>query len=138
MGVKEWLSRGRGMALRISELEREKQKAYELATNTVGHSEPDRVQTSYSNSSERKMMLYASIAQNIESEKEELLVVLKEINMVISSVEDMTLRRLLSMRYIEFMTWEQIAAEMQLSDKWVRTRLHSKALLEIAKIRGQC
>lgn len=133
MEIKEWLSRGWGIASRIEELEREKKKLFEAAVGTVGHSDPDRVQTSPGNSSERKMVNYASAAAVIDREKEELIAVLAEITGLISKVENITFRRLLSMRYIEFMRWEDIACEMYYNVRHIY-KVHEKALIEANKI----
>ena len=122
MEIKEWLSRGWGIASRIEELEREKKKLFEAAVGTVGHSDPDRVQVNY-----------ASAAAVIDREKEELIAVLAEITGLISKVENITFRRLLSMRYIEFMRWEDIAWEMYYNVRHIY-KVHEKALIEANKI----
>ena len=134
--TKEWLSRGRGINERLTELTRERQKIFDLCTNVTGSITPDKVRSSPGNSSEKRMTKLAEIAMEIESERDELIDVIEEIKSAIRGVEDITLRRLLSLRYIEFMTWEQIAEEMGYSDYWVRTKLHRTALREIEKSRG--
>lgn len=52
----------------------------------------------------------------------------REISAVIDAVEDPTYRQLLSLRYLSFMTWEQVAVEMGYSYVHVVHRLHPKAL----------
>ena len=134
MTTKEWLSRGRGIRERISELERERQRTFELASSTTGAvAHEERVQSGGGNSLERKILKYTEISVEIDREKEDLLEVLKEINSAICSVSDITLRRLLSMRYIEFMTWEKIAEKMNYGYRNV-LKLHGKALLVVDKI----
>ncbi len=54
---------------------------------------------------------------------------------VINGVSDTVLRTVLIARYINCKTWEQIADEIGYSDKWVRTRLHERAL-EAARMVG--
>lgn len=133
MTAKEWLSRGREANSRIKELEREKQRLYETAVRTVGYSTPDRVQTSPGNTQERNMVLYSSASQKIDEETTELLKVIDEIAELIAKVENITYRRLLSMRYIEFMTWEDIAYEMYYNVRHIY-KVHEKALIEADKI----
>ena len=127
MTAKKWLSRGREANSRIKELEREKQRLYEAVVRTVGYSTPDRVQTSPGNTQERNMVLYSSAAQKIDEETTELLKVIDEIAALITKVENITYRRLLSMRYIEFMTWEDVAGEMCYDVRHIR-RIHKRAL----------
>ena len=51
----------------------------------------------------------------------------KEIETVIETLEDKTLQLLLRYRYIDGMTWEQIAVKMRYDYRWV-LRLHGRAL----------
>ena len=132
MTAKEWLSRGREANSRIKELEREKQRLYETAVRTVGYSTPDRVQTSPGNTQERNMALYSSAAQKIDEETIELLKVIDEIAELIAKVENITYRRLLSMRYIEFMTWEDIAYEMNYDERYIY-KIHERVLIVVER-----
>lgn len=137
MTVKEWLERGREAKRRIEELKRERERLFEYATDTVTHIVPDKVRSSSENMTERRMILFARCSHSLESERDRLMQIMTEIRSVIEQVEDITLRRLLSMRYIECMTWEGIAENLYYSDYWVRTALHDRALQEIQKIRGR-
>ena len=60
-------------------------------------------------------------------ETTELLVVKYKIHNVIEAVKDDTLKLLLCLRYENFLTWEQVAVEMEISFQWVHV-LHSRAL----------
>lgn len=55
----------------------------------------------------------------------------KTIETAISHVSDKRMRLLLQYRYIDGMTWEQIAARMHLSTPWI-WRMHGNALNEIS------
>lgn len=68
-----------------------------------------------------------SLEQEIGIVIKELVGVRKEIESVIQKVEDDTLKLLLEYRYIDGMTWEQIAVLMSYSYMHV-CRLHGKAL----------
>lgn len=54
-----------------------------------------------------------------------------EIDNVISSVSDLTLREILIRRYLKFQKWEEIAEEMNYSRRRV-TQLHGQALKNIS------
>ena len=53
-----------------------------------------------------------------------------QIEQIIKRMEDERFRRLLWFRYIDGMTWEAIADEMDMSSQWVQ-KLHQKALRQI-------
>ena len=130
----EWLSRGRQINDRLKELERERQNVFYLCTNTTRSIIADKVRTSPGNSSEQRMIHLAAIATEIESERDKLIDVIAEIVKVIHRVPDITLRRLLSLRYIEFMTWVQVADEMGYNDYHLRKNLHKKALCAVEEL----
>lgn len=128
MTTKEWLSRGRRIDERIKELEAEKQAAFEQAISTVGHPQPDKVQTSSGNKSEEQMVKYAHYAELIDNKLNELITVRAEIIEAIYSVPDPILSELLFLRYIKHMKWEEIAERMGYNYYHVRKFLHKKAL----------
>ena len=57
----------------------------------------------------------------------------REIYSVISRVTNQTHRLMLEMRYLRFMTWENIAVTLNLEISWVH-RLHKRALEDVRKI----
>ena len=70
--------------------------------------------------------------ENELNEKIDCLVALRRnIESDISSVEDDTLRTLLEYRYIDGMTWEEVAVKMNFNYRWV-LRLHGRALTKLA------
>ncbi len=124
--VKKWLNRGYRIYDNIKALEKAKQRAWEMATSTtpVLH---ERVQESHGNGTENKITAYLQYVNQIEQSKTKLFIVLSEIEDTIMRVEDNILRSLLTYRYLDFMTWENIAVEMNYSYMQV-CRLHGKAL----------
>ena len=52
----------------------------------------------------------------------------------ISKIDNAMLSQLLYDRYIELMTWEEVAEDIEMSERWTRTELHSRALKALAKI----
>lgn len=81
----------------------------------------------------------SAVAKLVDAENElnqgivKLLDLKKEIERVISQVDDPILEQLLTLRYINGMTWEKIAVEMHYS--YMHTcRLHGKALGKIKDV----
>lgn len=66
-------------------------------------------------------------ADKLAEKIREMLRTKEEIEQVIDSLEDDTLRRLMKYRYINGMTWELIAVKMNYTYQWV-WELHGKAL----------
>lgn len=63
----------------------------------------------------------------IDAEIDRFVDLKKEIRTVISSVEDNSQQLCLKLRYLQFLKWESVAAEMDLSLKQVH-RIHNEAL----------
>jgi len=55
-----------------------------------------------------------------------------EISAVIDAIENPTYRELLTLRYLCFMSWEEVAEKMHYSDRWVRGKLHDCALNSVS------
>ena len=71
-----------------------------------------------------------TMSQKIDREIDRYVDMREEIQTAISMVDDIQLRTLLSLRYINGLTWEKIAVEMNYDYRWI-LRLHGKALSEI-------
>ena len=59
----------------------------------------------------------------------------EEISEAVGKIKDATLSRLLYDRYIELMSWKDTAEDIDKSEYWTRTDLHSRALKALAEIR---
>ena len=129
MTVKEFLQKGRKLEIEIKQLKEARQKAYELATSTTVDYSAEKVQTSSDNSAERKFAEYAEYSQELDQRIEELSAYRKRMLKLINKLDNSTYRTLLVSRYINCNTWEEIAEKMEYSDVWVRTKLHSDALM---------
>ena len=57
----------------------------------------------------------------------------REVMATISKVQDANALMLLELRYLSFMSWDEIACEMHYTSRWVHI-LHSKALSAVDKI----
>ena len=134
MTAKEWLNRGRHLDKEINQLLEDQQNALNSACGSAVSYGGDKVQASKTNSAERKFIAYADYSIEIDKRVDELYAVKCEIKAAINRVDNPLLRALLLARYVNMKTWEQIAEELDYSDKWVRTKLHSKALQMIKNV----
>ena len=71
-----------------------------------------------------------ALAGKLGEKRRETVRLRREIEDVIAAVPDGQLRMLLRYRYIDGMTWERVAVEMDMSYQWV-CHLHGDALKEI-------
>lgn len=79
---------------------------------------------------ERPMDKVLEIDEKINQEIDELKTVRQEIRAALNQLEDENLKLLMEYRYIDGLTWEQIAEKMDYSRQWV-TSLHGTALQKI-------
>lgn len=110
MTIKEWLQRGIEIEEEIADLQ---------AVNPVVFLDEINV---------------AVYEQNIKNRIGELYKIKNEILQTVNQVESATLRRLLIKRYIQNLTWEKIAEQLNYSYKHVVHILHPKALLAVKTI----
>lgn len=76
---------------------------------------------------ERPMDKVLEIEEEINQEIDELQIVRQEIRNTLNQLEDENLKLLMEYRYIDGMTWEQIAVKMNYGFQWV-CKLHGRAL----------
>ena len=76
---------------------------------------------------ERPMDKVLEIDAEINREIDELQIVRQEIRAVLNQLEDENLELLMEYRYIDGLTWEQIAVKMHYGFQWV-CKLHGRAL----------
>ena len=79
---------------------------------------------------ERPMDKVLEIDEEINREIDTLQTIRQEIRETLNQLEDESLKLLMEYRYIDGMTWEQIAEKMDYSRQWV-TNLHGMALQKI-------
>lgn len=133
MTVKEFLQKGRKLNFEIQSLKNARKEAYYLATGITQDYSSEKVQTSKGNSSERKFIAYLEYSEKLDIKITELMEYRSKMLELINNLEDSTYRTLLISRYISCNTWERVAEDIEYSDVWVRTKLHSEALKEAAK-----
>ena len=129
--LKIWyLSRYRRLNQRIDRLLEEQSRWREMALKIT----PVLSQTPGGGESgspiERPMDKVLEIDVEINREIGELQIVRQEIHAALNQLEDESLKLLMEYRYIDGLTWEQIAEKMDYSRQWV-TSLHGTALLKI-------
>ena len=71
--------------------------------------------------------------QELNAEIDRLVDLKREIMEVLDEVKDMNYRLILEKRYLCFLTWDQIASDMNYSRRWVLNQ-HDKAVDVVAKI----
>lgn len=136
MSTKEWLSRAWRIDNEIKALEQEAEKEKARATTITARYNDIKVQTSNGNNTEDAIVKYIDYIKKIENKIDERYDVKREIFEAISKVDNPTYRTLLTLRYLQFMTWEKIAEEMHIDGRHVY-KLHNKALYVI-RFKIQC
>ncbi len=133
ISVKKWLDRGWKLNEEINTLLEEERRAFDNASRITSAPSGERVQSSTSNSSERRFITYTEYSRLIDGYIEKLTAIKEEIFMAIYKVENSTYRALLIKRYIQFKRWETIAEEMHYDIRNI-TRIHNITLKIMQKI----
>ena len=130
MTAKAWLKRGWQLDREINSLLRTKEETRAwLMSVTASYSGEPVLGTRDPHRYDRLAELDEKIDQRID----QLVAVKKEIVDAIAQVEDSRYRTLLTERYMEFKTWEQIAVDMNYT--WRRVmQLHGEALNSIGQV----
>ncbi|QEY33722.1 sigma-70 family RNA polymerase sigma factor [Caproiciproducens galactitolivorans] len=105
----------------------------ELATKTTQSLIPDRVQSSAAQ--DKVSVIVGKIVDmehEVDLEIDHLQEIKHKIEVVIQSVTDAKQRAVLTRRYINGQTWEQIAVDLNISYQWV-CELHGRALQKISE-----
>ena len=94
---------------------------------------PDKVQSSGAkNPLESTMIKILDLERQITARIDELATMRNDTFSMIKNVPDLDQQNILIGRYIQLKEWDDIAAELSFSPKWV-LKLHGKALLEFYK-----
>ena len=94
---------------------------------------PDKVQSSGAkNPLESAMIKIVDLERQITARIDELATMRNDTFSMIKNVPDLDQQNILIGRYIQLKEWDDIAAELSFSPKWV-LKLHGKALLEFYK-----
>lgn len=132
MTVKEWLSRARGLDKEIDALMTASTQGGEMLDVCMQINGLLEEKNRDIKISTDRLREYINHINNIIDAK---CSAGQEIFNAIQRVKDSQCRVLLIQRYINSQTWERIAEDMEYTDVWVRTGLHSRALNEISKVK---
>lgn len=122
--TKKWLNRGFKLDNEINQLEEAKRAMFDRITSITPSYEGEVVNGT---KDPHKYDLYAQYCADIDQRIDELYEIKCEIHEVINQVEDVKLRTLLTARYINFRTFEQIAVDMAYDWRHIM-RIHKEAL----------
>ena len=75
--------------------------------------------------------------EELNRQIDELVVLKMDISRTINRVRNESLRLILEKRYLCFLQWDQIAAEMHYSRRWVLKR-HARAVEVVDKLMAEC
>ena len=126
----KYLSRYIALNRRVDRLLEEKAKWWSLCLKVTPSLSPAPGGGESGSPVERPMDKVLEIEEKIDQEIDELQEVRRDIKTVLGQLEDDTLRLLMEYRYIDGLTFEEIAVKMHYSWRWV-IKLHGKALAEI-------
>ena len=130
MTTKEWLCRAQNIDREIGQLMRERRKAWDRAVSITSRLNSACVSGT---KDPHKYDTLVEYEMAIDTKVEELYNTKREIQQAIWAVQDGTLRAVLSERYLESKTWEQIAVDLHYTYCHVVQNLHPRALAEITK-----
>jgi DNA-directed RNA polymerase specialized sigma24 family protein len=110
----------------------------ELATKTTQTLTEDNVQSS---GSEDKVSAIVSkivdMEREVDAEIDRLATIKHNVELTISSVPNISQRKILTLRYINGLRWEEIAVRLSYHYRWV-LELHGRALQEIQNTALKC
>lgn len=131
MTARQWLGRGDSARKKIAALRETKEKLYAEVTGTTPGYAGDVVMHA---GESRKMEKYAEVSEALDAEEARLLEICRETVEVIRQVEDQRYYRLLLYRYVEGLSWTEVAERMGYVYYHVTARLHPKAIKAVQEI----
>lgn len=134
MTIKQWMQRAWEIDKNINALKQEVENEKTRIMRVTAQYNDIKVQTAKQNSKENAIIKYINYNEKLEQQINELYTVKQEIFDAISKLENASYRTLLTLRYLQFMTWERIAQNMELKDvRWIYV-MHNRALQAVSKI----
>ena len=128
--TKKWLNRAYAIDEEIKVLNLELKKANLEATSLASQKNGEKVQTSKMNNADYAILKCIEYSEQITEKLGELYATKIEISETISNVDNGKLRTILRMRYLSFMSWDEIAKKIGYTERNVHY-LHEKALIEV-------
>lgn len=133
---KQELMRYRLLIQRIKRKEQERQRWLDIGTKTTPVYSDMPKSTNEADKVAQAGMARAQIAGELAQEICELALAKRKIERDIQGIEDEKQRLILEKRYIDGLTFERIAEDMDYDSRWIR-RLHKKAIEELALLSPQ-
>ena len=94
---------------------------------------PDNIRSQENRSKTEKIIVkIIDLEREVTNDIDRLVDLKREIMQKIDAMEDDNYKVLLTLRYLNFKTWEEIAVEMDYTFQWVH-QLHKRALIEFEK-----
>ena len=131
--VKEWLNKGRKLDTELKQLREERKIALDLACSCTVACDNEKIQSSTKNTSDGKFAAYTEYSSMIDKKEFELLAYKSRMHNLINQLDNPSYRALLSLRYINCKTWEQIAEDMHYTTRNVH-KIHGGALKLLSTI----
>jgi len=105
-----------------------------MTTNITQSLNADRVQETRSNDKIEKLIVkIIDLEREITDDIDALIDLKREVMHKIDAVQNDDYRLLLTLRYLNFKTWEQIAVEMNFTYQWT-CELHKRALIQFEEL----
>ncbi len=131
MQVKDFLMQGRWVMKEIEELAEAREKAYLTVTSITQRISKEKVNGGRRDK-DGKLAEYVELSVKIDKKISELLLVKEEIFDLINSLKSGIERTLLTAKYINFKTWEEISEETDYSVMQLH-RIHKVAIDKLEK-----
>lgn len=133
MTVKEFLRQYKFLKMQLESLCESAAATFSLLTSCGIDPERERVLGGSGNSQEAALIRYIEFKDKVAEKCAELLKLQEQIEEIIDAVQEPTLAVLLRRRYIDGLTWEEVAEALGYSVRWTIKRLHPDALREAEK-----
>ncbi len=134
MTAKEYLSQARTLNMRIKSKLQQIESLNELAAScNAVYSDMPRNPNRGGSKVERAVLKIIEVEESLKQDVENLVELKREIMSAVRSVSDVEQQALLEKRYLCFLPWDEIAAEMHYSIQHVY-RMHGEALSRLSEI----
>ena len=130
MNAKDWLNRAYKLDKEIDSLEAAKRTMYNRITGITPNYGGEVVNGT---KDPHKYDEYVAYCAKVDKLVDEYVDIKCEIHTIIAQIKDTKLRTILLARYINFLTFEQIAVDMSYDWRHIM-RLHKQALAEVEKL----
>ena len=121
--LRQYLDADRAINAKLEQIS----KLRALATKTTQTLQPDKVQSSNENKTEKIIAKIVDLENEVDAEIDRLVEIKKQVENVIATVPNKAQRTVLERRYIDGERWEEIAVKMHYTYRHV-IRLHGRAL----------